>query len=110
MVCSKNKCSPDTQALLEQWNKAVQESMHKLDDHEKEEILKFQAPDEIEADLRERLHNMAQGTIMQGLVSQISPFFHILQELFRFLAFAMPSRSIHLSLVSGGAYLTVKVS
>lgn len=84
--------------------------MHELDEQEKKEIIKFQGPDEMEADLRERLRISAQGRIMQGLVSQISPFFHILQELFRFLAYAMPARSISLSLVSGGAYLTVKVS
>lgn len=101
--------SHETLALLEQWNEAVSQSMEKLYDYEQEEIKKFHGPDDLEADIRERLRLHAHGKL-RDILSQINPFFGVLQQLLLLCASIMPTRSMSLALVSGGAYLAAKVS
>jgi hypothetical protein len=96
-------------ALLERWREAVNLSIDKLHTHELEDIERFQGPDGIEADLRERLRVVAQGRL-RNIVSQISPFFDTLQQALYLLATIMPTQSMSTAIISGGAYLAVKVS
>ncbi len=100
--------SSETQALLDRWNEAVSISMRKLLPDEQEEINKFSGPDEIVANLRDRLQLAAQGK-MKSILDQISPFFDVLQELLLLTTAVMAGRPMLLALVLGGAYLAVKV-
>ena len=62
----------------------------------------------MDADLRQRLEASAQGKL-KDLVSQITPFFDTLQQMLLLFTVVMPKWSLPMTLVSGGAYLTVKV-
>ncbi|KIX07672.1 uncharacterized protein Z518_02326 [Rhinocladiella mackenziei CBS 650.93] len=98
---------PEAVALEEQWNEAIHECEKKLQDPELEVIRQFQGPQQIDEDLRKRLQDSAQGRL-RGMLSQISPFFDILQKVLHLFTAALPARSIPLALVSGGAYLAVQ--
>ena len=105
---SNKKLSPEAVAIEEQWNAAIQACKLKLQAPELDIIEQFPGPQQIDEDLRQRLQNSAQGKL-QAMVSQISPFFDILQKVLRLFTVALPARSVPLALVSGGAYLAVQV-
>jgi len=100
--------SPEAIALLERWNEAIKECEKDLRPSERKVIIEFQGPQQLDADLKKRLHDSAQGKL-RNILSQISPFFDTLQQMLLLFTASMPARSIPLALVSGGAYLTVKV-
>jgi hypothetical protein len=95
-------------ALLEHWKEALQRYQNNLREHELKDIRDFQGPREMVEDLRTRLYASAQGRL-RNLLSQITPFFETLQELMSKFTKAMPVDDVPVELVSGGAYLAVKV-
>jgi hypothetical protein len=110
-VCeySKHKSSPEAIALIERWNEAIEKCQGDLRYHEMKDIRDFQGPQQLDTHLRKRLEDSAQGKL-KNIISQISPFFDILQQMLLLFTAVMPTSSIPLTLVSGGAYLTVKVN
>ncbi|RSL87980.1 hypothetical protein CEP52_015361 [Fusarium oligoseptatum] len=99
--------SPEVAALLEQWDKAVKESMNKLQPRERDEIMRFHESTDLEADLQQKLRLSAQGKLKK-ILPQISPFFGALEQLRLLFTASMPAKSWPLTIVSGGAYLVVK--
>ncbi|KAL2671552.1 hypothetical protein Neosp_014142 [[Neocosmospora] mangrovei] len=98
---------PQVTDLLVEWNKAVEGSMAILHEHERNEIIKFHGPSELEKDLRQKLHLQAKGKLRE-MLSKINPFFDALQNLLLLCTAILPTKSLSLALVSGGAWLVVK--
>jgi hypothetical protein len=101
-------CRSHSNSLIARWQEAQSRCRENLRASELRQALKFEAPEQLEADLR-RLEAKEADTMVQKLIVQLYPFLSTIQQFFVLLAVITPPVTIEKTLFLGLLHLIITV-